>query len=239
MKDITLSDQMKGNYEDYYEGGDSEWRRLGALGKADNIVSLCKCLPQDSVLEIGAGEGAILKRLSELNFGKKLYALEISTSGVETIKKKEIPQLIECSVFDGYRVPYEDGKFDIAILSHVIEHVEHPRLLLYEASRVAKFVFVEVPLEDTIRLSNDFVFDEVGHINFYSPKTIRRLLQSCGLKILGQIVTNPPKAAYIYQKGTKGLLTYYVKQFLIQFFPGFASSLFTYHAALICEKHTG
>jgi ubiquinone/menaquinone biosynthesis C-methylase UbiE len=239
MKEITPSDHLKRNYEDYYKGGDSEWRRLGAMGKADNIVSLCKRLPQDSVLEIGAGEGAILKRLSELKFGKKLYALEISTSGVETIKKKEIPQLIECSVFDGYCVPYDDGKFDIAILSHVIEHVEHPRVLLYEASRVAKFVFVEVPLEDTIRLSNDFVFDRVGHINFYSLKTIRRLLQSCGLKIFGQIVTNQPKATYTYQKGTKGLLNYYIKRVLIQFVPGFASSLFTYHAALICEKRTG
>lgn len=239
MNEVKLSDHLKGNYEDYYESGDSEWRRLGAVGKADNIVSLCKGLPQDSVLEIGAGEGAILKRLSELNFGKKLYALEISTSGVETIKKKEIPQLIECSVFDGYRVPYEDGKFDIAILSHVLEHVEHPRLLLYEASRVAKFVFVEVPLEDTIRLSNDFVFDKVGHINVYSHKTIRRLLQSCGLRIVGQIVTNSPKAAYTYQNGTRGLLNYYVKQFLIQFSPGFASRLFTYHAALVCEKNTG
>jgi len=239
MKEITLSDHLKGNYEDYYEGGDSEWRRLGALGKADNIVSLCKRLPHDSILEIGAGEGAILKRLSELNFGKKLYALEISPSGVETIKKKEIPQLIECGAFDGYRVPYEDSKFDIAILSHVIEHVEHPRQLIYEASRVAKFVFVEVPLEDTIRLSNDFVFDKVGHINFYSPKTIRRLVQSCGLKILDQMVINLPKATYTFHKGTKGLLSYYVKQFLIQFFPGFATSLFTYHAALLCEKHRG
>jgi ubiquinone/menaquinone biosynthesis C-methylase UbiE len=142
-------------------------------------------------------------------------------------------------VFDGYHVPYDDGKFDIAILSHVIEHVDHPRALLYEASRVAKFVFVEVPLEDTIRLSNDFVFDRVGHINFYSLKTIRRLLQSCGLKIFGQIVTNQPKATYTYQKGTKGLLNYYIKRVLIQFVPGFASSLFTYHAALICEKRTG
>lgn len=239
MKEVAVSDHLKGNYENYYEGGDSEWRRIGAIDKADNIVSLCKNLPQNLILEIGAGEGSILKRLSELNFGKELYALDISSSGVETIKKKGISNLIECAVFDGYHVPYEDGQFDIVILSHVIEHVEHPRQLLYEASRVAKFVFVEVPLEDTIRLQNDFVFDEVGHINAYSPKTIRRLLQSCGFKVLGQIVFNPPRAAYAYQKGARGLFNYYVKQFLIKFTPGFATSLFTYHTALICEKHTG
>jgi ubiquinone/menaquinone biosynthesis C-methylase UbiE len=238
MKRIAVSEYLKGNYEGYYEDGDSEWRRLGALGKADNIVHLCKSLPQDSVLEIGAGEGSVLKRLSELNFGNNLYAIEISSSGVETIKKKEIPQLVECMVFDGYHVPYKDDKFDIAILSHVIEHVEHPRQLINEASRVAKFLFVEVPLEHTIRLSNNFFFDKVGHINFYSLKTIKRFLQSCGLIILGQIVANPPKATYRYLKGTKGLINYYTKKFLIQFFPGIAPSLFTYHAALMCGKHT-
>jgi hypothetical protein len=32
-------------------------------------------------------EGSILKRLSELKFGESYYALEISSSGVEIIKK--------------------------------------------------------------------------------------------------------------------------------------------------------
>jgi len=162
MDKITISDHLRTNYQDYYEDGDSEWRRLGAIGKVNNIVSLCGDLPHSSILEIGAGEGSILKRLSELEFGEELYALEISPSGVETIKNKRISRLIECKVFDGYHVPYDSDRFDIAILSHVVEHVEHPRQLLYEASRVAKYVFIEVPLEDTVRLPRDFVFDKVG-----------------------------------------------------------------------------
>src|SRR5580765_713243 len=146
MSEIRISDHLKKNYEDYYEEGDSEWRRLGAIDKVDNIISLCGDLPHNSILEIGAGEGSILSRLSELNFGNQLYALEISPSGVETIKNKGISRLVECNVFDGYHLPYDDNKIDMAILSHVVEHVEHPRQLLYEASRVAKYVFVEVPL---------------------------------------------------------------------------------------------
>ena len=165
MSGFTINAHLSANYEDYYEDGDSEWRRLGAIGKVDNIVSLCRGLPHSSVLEIGAGEGSILNRLSGLDFGEELYALEISPSGVKTIKNKKISRLLECKVFDGYHVPYGDDRFDIAIVSHVVEHVEHPRQLLYEASRVAKYVFVEVPLEDTIRLPRDFVFDKVGHIN--------------------------------------------------------------------------
>lgn len=238
MSEINISDQLKTNYEDYYKDGDSEWRRLSAIGKAKNIVSLCSDLPHSSILEIGAGEGSILNRLSELKFGKELYALEISPSGVETIKKKSISQLVECKIFDGYLIPYDNKRFDIAILSHVVEHVEHPRQLLYEASRVAKYIFIEVPLEDTIRLPRDYTFNEVGHINFYSPKTIRQLIQSCNLRVLRQITANPPREAYTYQKGSKGLINYYIKQALIKTLPNVATRLFTFHGALVCEKET-
>lgn len=236
MNKVRISDYLKSNYEDYYGNGDSEWRRLGAIDKVENIVSLCGNLPRHSILEIGAGEGSILKRLSELNFGGEFYALEISPSGVEMIKNKNISRLVECKVFDGYQIPYDNERFDIAILSHVVEHAEHPRLLLYEASRVAKYLFIEVPLEDTIRMPRDFVFDRVGHINFYSRKTIRRLVQSCKLRVIDQITTNPSKGTYTYHNGGKGLINYYIKQVLLKVLPDVATEVFTYHSALVCEK---
>lgn len=232
---ITVNAKLLLNYSRYYDEGDSEWRWLGAIGKADNIVSLCNSLPHDSVIEIGAGEGSILKRLAELNFGQHLYALEISQSGVDAIQHKGIPRLVECSLFDGYNTPYEDGTFDLAVLSHVVEHVEYPRRLLYEAKRVAKYVFVEVPLEDTVRLPRDFVFNKVGHINDYSPATLRRLVQTCNLDVLNQKIANPPKAAYIFQKGQKGLVNYYIKELMLKLCPRLATRLFTYHLALVCK----
>jgi ubiquinone/menaquinone biosynthesis C-methylase UbiE len=235
MDEVRVSRHVAETYEDYYADPDLEWRRLGAIGKVDNIVSLCGDLPRRSVLEIGAGEGSILKRLSDVGFGEQLFALEISSSAVAAIEGKAISRLAECKIFDGYHVPYPDGRFDLAILSHVIEHVEHPRLLLYEASRVATHIFVEVPLEDTIRMPRDFTPDSVGHLNFYSPKTFRRLVQSCGLSVLGQRVTNRPKETYTYRAGRKGLVNYWIKQALLVVVPVLATELFTYHGALVCE----
>jgi ubiquinone/menaquinone biosynthesis C-methylase UbiE len=236
MNEVKTSAQLQKNYDNYYEEGESEWRRLGAMSKAENIISLCSSLPHNSILEIGAGEGAILRRLSELGFCQELFALEISSSGVEAIKNKKIPQLVECQSFDGYHIPYGNDKFDVALLSHVVEHVEHPRQLLYEASRIAKFLFIEVPLEDNIRLPRDFTFDKVGHINFYSPKTIRQLIQSCNLRVLNQITTNPTKETYTFQHGKKGLIKYFIKQALLKTSPKLATGLFSYHSALVCEK---
>lgn len=235
MNGIAMTDHLKSNYQDYYEDLDPQWRWLCAAGKAENIVSLCSALPHSSVLEIGVGEGSILKRLSDRGFGEKLHGLEISRSGVEAVRKKGIPRLVECLVFDGYNIPYDDRKFDLAILSHVVEHVEFPRRLIYEAARVAEYVFVEVPLGDTVRLKRDFVVNRAGHINFYSAKTIRILVQTCGLEVLRQTVTNPPKAAYRHRQGTKGLGIYWAKECFLKVLPCLASRILVYHSSLVCR----
>lgn len=236
MNQFEVSEWLLSHYDHYYEDGPSQWRRAGAVDKARNIVRLCEGLPVRSLVEIGAGEGSILQKLSDVSFAPELYALEISASGVAAIENREIRGLKECLRFDGREIPYDDNRFDLAVLSHVLEHVEHPRALLYEAMRVARYVFVEVPLEDTARLPRDFVQDDVGHINFYSPRTIRRLLQSCGLQVLRQETTNPSRETYVLRMGRRGIPVYYLKEYLLRLFPRVATRVFTYHSSLLCES---
>jgi len=231
-----VSSPIQLNYQDYYDDGDSEWRRLGAIDKVSNIESLCRDLPHRSVVEIGVGEGSVLKRLSEIGFGEELYGLEISPSGVETTNAKGIEGLVECRVFNGYDIPYDDKRFDLAVLSHVLEHVEDPRRLIYEAARISKHLFIEVPLEHTVRLGDDFVANKVGHINFYTPKTIRRLVQTCQLRVLRQVTTNPARATFEYASGKKGVVQHFVRNAALRLLPRVAPGVFCYHAALVCEQ---
>lgn len=234
MEDISVNDTLRDIYDGYYDG-ESDWRRLCAIDKANNIVSLCSEYPHKTVLEIGSGEGSVLKRLSDLQFGDALYSIEISKTAVETIYKRNIESLIECRLFDGYNIPYADSKFDLAILTHVVEHLEYPRKILCEAGRVATHVFVEVPLEDNRRQEKDFVFNSVGHINFYSRRTIRKLVQTCGFEVLTQIVTNPSCRTYTFQHGSKGVIRYLLKELNIRVMPGAATNLWTYNCSLLCR----
>jgi len=232
---IAVSQKLKENYDQYY-GGESQWRALGAAHKAENIVSLCQMVPHESILEIGCGEGSILQRLSDANFGKALFGAEISSSGVSSVMARNISRLRDCQQFDGSRLPYRDRQFDLAVLSHVIEHAEYPRRLIYEAARVARYIFIEVPLEDTTSLKPDFVFDSVGHINFYSRKTFRRLVQSCGLQVLSQKTTNPSRAMYEFQYGRKSVFKYLTKRAMLALSEPLACALFTYHSSLLCAN---
>lgn len=54
----------------------------------------------------------------------------------------------DCRLYDGARVPYEDGSFDVALSGHVIEHTADPRGYLRELLRVLRksgYLFLEYP----------------------------------------------------------------------------------------------
>jgi SAM-dependent methyltransferase len=237
---LSVNKALLENYANYYEGTDgvSEWRCLGAIDKCTNIVLLCSSSDRKDVLEIGCGDGAILERLAATGFSSRFTGLEISASGVRAVQEKNIPGT-SVELFDGYQLRFVDQQFDLAILSHVLEHVEYPRRLIQEAARVANKVFVEVPLEDNLQLPKDFVFDRVGHINFYNVKTIRRLLQSCGMVILGSHLSHASQSSYVFRKGkVRGAASYLIKESLLKIWPRLAAASFTYHYALICTKAT-
>jgi SAM-dependent methyltransferase len=231
----AVSSPVRDRYDGYYAQGASEWRRLGALAKAQNLIALCVPHPHASLLEIGAGEGALLARLSELGFGERLHAAEISRTGARAIRARALPRLAGVGRFDGDRLPWADASFDLAVLSHVLEHAEHPRRLLSEAARVACAVFVEVPLEDTWRLPRDYRPDPVGHVNFFSPKSLRRFVQTCGLEVLAERVAVPSREAMLLHAGARGAAAHALKHLLLRLAPPLAVRLATYHGAVLCR----
>ena len=233
---IETSNELINNYKDYYnDKSETAWRELCASRKADNIVNCCKGINFDRVLEIGAGEGAILQNLSNRKFSKELYALEISSSGVENIKNRNIFEMKDVLTFDGYNTGFKDNFFDLVILSHVVEHVEHPRLLLYEANRISKYVFVEVPLEDNQSIKKNFLFNKVGHLNYYNPTTIRFLLQSSGFDVIKELVSNPIRKIYTFKQGKIiGSIKYFIKEVALFLFKKLSPKIFTYQSSILC-----
>lgn len=160
----------------------STWRLLGAIDKANNVVQICtrNNIKPKRLLEVGAGDGAILKNLGQQNFCPEMHALEISSSGVDVIQRQNITNLTSCQIFDGYSIPFPDQHFDIVILSHVLEHVEYERLLLREIRRVATRVVIEVPLErgKSLPECSKSLLPSYGHINVYTPDLFRFLLHT-------------------------------------------------------------
>ena len=172
-------------YDNFYQNHDEAWRMLGAKYKAQNLMDVCKGRQFLKVLEVGSGDGSILYYLDQWNFAPELYAIEISESGVEHIKSRNLKSVKEVQVFDGYHIPYADQTFDLVILAHVLEHVEYERTLLRELKRVSKFQVIEVPRDYRFGVDkriNHFL--AYGHLNVYTPSSLRYLLRSEGFEVL-------------------------------------------------------
>ena len=188
-----LSEDVKSAYNQFYKANDEAWRMLGAKSKAQNIMEVCRSLNPQTVLEVGAGDGSILHFLDKAKFAPALYALEIADTGVELIRNRQLESLKDVQSFDGYHIPYPDDHFDLVILAHVLEHVEHERILLRELKRVARYVVIEVPLDYRFGVDNRMKhFLNYGHINMYTPTLIRFLLQTEGLEIVADKTSLTP-----------------------------------------------
>lgn len=207
QKRFQVSENIQSAYDKQYEAGETfnAWRQLNARDKAQHIVSLCAGLSIRTVLDIGAGEGSILAQLSDWGFGESYTALEISHSALERLRALTIPQLRDVRAFDGYELPFPDQSFDLIVLSHVLEHVEFPRVLLREMKRVGRYHAIEVPVNYKRGADSKKAVRAqlaIGHVNLYDPTLLRFFLRAEGFKIVAERVdlTSADVTAYSWFK---------------------------------------
>jgi ubiquinone/menaquinone biosynthesis C-methylase UbiE len=235
---MSQSPELKEFYEDYYDDAVSRKREVTARQTVDHIVSLTKGSPLGSILDIGAGDGAVLSEIDRRGLAAEMHAVEISRSGIERINKRNLRTLKSTQGFDGYKLPFPDNTFDTALLIHVLEHVEHERLLLKEISRVARRCYIEVPLEHTTRLRRSMALSKpFGHINYYTLKTFENILETSGLDPTTLATFAPSKEYETFLAGqTMGNIKHMVRSTTLGIAPSLATRMFVYLGAALCER---
>lgn len=185
---MNISSNLKNKYDSEYTDYSNIWREVNAKKKAENIL---KILPEKiifkKVLEVGCGDGSILKYLNSSKEIKELYAIDISKSAVKRTKERKIKKLKKVLEYDGYKIPYRNKAFDLSYCSHVLEHVEYPRLLLREIARVSKLQIFEIPIDFSFNVDKHLKhFLSYGHINIWTPSTFKFLLKAEGFDIINE-----------------------------------------------------
>ena len=179
------------------------WRELGARSKAAHVRELCERtgLRPRTIVEIGCGDGALLAALRGL--APVFDGFELSAPAA-SLARKALPDARRIEPYDGSEVPAEDGAYDLAILSHVLEHVPVPGPLLAEAARVAHEVIVEVPLEDNRSARRADKREEaarIGHLHFFSREAVRSLIADAGLEREAELTDPLPRAHHAFFAG--------------------------------------
>jgi SAM-dependent methyltransferase len=220
----------------------ARWRALGAIGKADHVIALCRRagLAPTSTLEVGCGDGALLCELHCRGFGGAVSGVEITQAAVDIARQR--PEIDSVELYDGLHLTAADGAYELGVLSHVLEHVHDPAELLAEVSRACRAVVVEVPLEANWSARRGIKREhaaEVGHLQRLDRDAVRAFVARAGLSIAAELDDPLPLEVHRFfatspRGRAAGTVKWAARAGVHRVAPSLAHRAFTLHYACLC-----
>ena len=156
------------------EHWDAKWEDAGPDGARwcqfpNKFARICELIGRDKdVLDVGCGVGLLLEMLRDRN-GCRCSGGDISPRAVEMAQAKGLA----AQVAKLPEIPLPDNRFDAAIATELIEHLDRPELTLREMARVVRpggLLIISTPCE---ALSTE---DTLEHLHTFDAESLRRLL---------------------------------------------------------------
>jgi SAM-dependent methyltransferase len=175
-------------YDDgeYWHGGVGDnpfllaHQRVQARVRLGVVAPRVHNLPQVRILDVGAGNALIADELPAF-FSKG----QVSYTFVEPDPGRRADVLERRLPFPVRSVDSlaaDSGSYEVIFLNHVLEHVANPVLLLRTLGDLLSergILYVEVP-----NLDNQYKCDVFPHVQFFSSKSLRTVLERAGLECL-------------------------------------------------------
>jgi len=172
---------------------DNRWKFLKQTPefRHEAAISLIK---SGSVLDVGCGDGLLLRMLRERGIEGK--GLDLSETAVTLCRADGFD--VRPGDFTQEVLPFKDDSMDYVVALDVLEHLYHPEILLKEMARVARIaVIVGVPNFSSLPARLQVLMGHVpennhphkGHVYWFNFNILEQLCRSVGMR-LGTVKTN-------------------------------------------------
>jgi SAM-dependent methyltransferase len=154
------------------------------------------------IIDWGCGVGALVALLQR--GGVDAVGYDSDLEAIEVGRKRWAANI---SVSSSYDLGVLQGRFDLLLLSHVVEHLPDIRQTLQGLLRVVRpggFVFVEVPNCSAEMFS--VPMDPESHLQFFSRRSLVHILEGLGVQVLACVSCGPPNPSESHQREIPAVL---------------------------------
>lgn len=199
--DESLSWRNQNAWNALYESTDQEiWGKepVGFLPEFLDLLKECLLdLPSVRILDAATGEGRNLEALLQLASGDVGGSVTCCDSSQEALRKipasvREQLDIVHC---DLAQTPFEQGTFDLILMSDVIETLPNLGTVLDEVHRILKlggWLLCNIPDEDdpvadhqmvALSSTSGALYQDQYYFHFYKKEEAESLLEEHGLKV--------------------------------------------------------
>lgn len=150
-------------------------RSAAVLDYAQTVINLKE---NGRIIDIGCGVGNTLKSLSQACATAQLYGFEPNAHKREALEKLKNVQTIYTDI-----ARFDEQKFDVMTMIHVLEHIESPLEFLEKLKnhiRLEGHLIIAVPDYTT----NPFDLIIADHASHFSLNTLQHLLEKSGFDVV-------------------------------------------------------
>ncbi len=140
------------------------------------------------ILDIGCGDGRLLSLLKGAGSAWELQGLDFNERGNRIAESKGLK--VHYGKFE--ELPFAGGSFDLVIMNEVLEHLYNPCESLAKAKEILKpggYLVIETPCLGSwdyrlFKNSSWGGYHLPRHLNLFSRKSIRRVLEKAGFEMV-------------------------------------------------------
>jgi SAM-dependent methyltransferase len=147
----------------------------------------------DAVLDVGCGLGYGINLLAIK--AAEVQGVDVDVRAIDYCRERLVgrnPRLSGLAAYDGTRLPFEDGRFDVITTIDVLEHVPEPEPFLRELLRVARrAVVVSTPNRRPEFTKPDGTPRNPWHLREWSRPELAEVLAPLGVTVEWHHVNGP------------------------------------------------
>lgn len=197
---------------DYYERAHKSRHKSQGFfyeTREDYLIEFMGLKGNEKIIDIGCGSGTFSRALAKKYPKAQITGVDISEHAINFARRKNAKEanignldFISASIS---AIPVKNGSFDVAIVSHLIEHVENPENDLKEVNRILKrngVLILTTPNYFSLWPLAEMVFDRTmaeknysldeQHISRFTAFSIKKPVNNAGFAVQSQ------KTLYIF-----------------------------------------